>query len=322
MELRTALNASTGLTLPTAAIFDHKTPAALARYLRKELTAEAPADHEPDGVDDSLYGMFRGAVASGQAAKGFALLRAVAELREQFSSADELDRLPAPTRLAAGTTLPRIICLAPPLATGGAHQYARIASHLRTARDVLALSPIGCRTGEPLPTTETAAVAAMARSVLEAAQGDPFVLVGYSSGGLLAYRVTEHLEATGGPVPTAVVLLDTYKVNVDGEWLLRSMAEHMVSAQSTFGRFDQARLTGMGRYMQFLQEMAPGTVTTPTLFVQCAENFLGSSAEQENWQAEPWDAAHTVVSVPADHFTILEDGSAEVAAAIEDWLES
>ncbi|MET8874231.1 SDR family NAD(P)-dependent oxidoreductase [Nocardia sp. NPDC004604] len=322
MELRTALSASTGLTLPTAAIFDHKTPAALARYLQKELTADSRTDHEPDGSDDSLYGMFRGAVASGQAGKGFALLRAAAELREQFSSAHELDRVPVPIRLAAGSTLPRIICLAPPLATGGAHQYARIASHLRTARDVLALPPIGCRTGEPLPTTPTAAAEAVTRSVLEAAQGDPFVLVGYSSGGSLAYLVTEHLEAAGGPAPDGVVLLDTYNVHYDGEWLLRAMAERMVSAEATFGRFDQARLTGMGRYVQFLQEMVPGSVATPTLFIQCAQNFLGSSSDRVNWQAEPWDSTHTVVSVPADHFTILEDGSVDVAEAIEGWLES
>ncbi|MFF0530972.1 SDR family NAD(P)-dependent oxidoreductase [Nocardia amikacinitolerans] len=322
MELRTVLNASTGLTLPTAAIFDNKTPAALARYLQKELTAESRTDHEHGGADDSLYGMFRGAVASGQADKGFALLRAAAELRAQFSSAQELDRLPVPTRLAAGSALPRIICLAPPLATGGAHQYARIASHLRTARDVLALAPIGCRTGEPLPTTPTAAAEAVARSVLEAAQGDPFVLVGYSSGGLLAYLATEYLEAAGSPAPAAVVMLDTYKVNDDSEWLLRAMFEHMVSVEATTGRFDHARLTGMGRYVQLLKEMALGSVTTPTLFIQCAQNFLGSSSDRMDWQAEPWDSANTVVSVQADHITILEDGSADVAEAIEDWLDS
>ncbi|MEV2224424.1 SDR family NAD(P)-dependent oxidoreductase [Nocardia vinacea] len=322
MELRTTLNASTGLTLPTAAIFDHKTPAALARYLRKELSEGSRSGNEQVGEDDSLYGMFRGAVASGQSGKGFALLRAAAELREQFSSAHELDRLPVPTRLGAGPTLPRIICLAPPLATGGAHQYARIASHLRTARDVSALTPIGCRTGEPLPVTPTAAAEALARSVLEAAQGDPFVLLGYSSGGLLAYRVTEHMEAAGGPTPAGVVMLDTYKVHDDSEWLLRAMADHMVSNEAIFGRFDRDRLTGMARYVQLLQQMMPGSVATPTLFIQCAESFLGSSSDRVDWQAEPWDSMHTAVSVPANHFSILEDGSADVAEAIEGWLES
>ncbi|MEV0335653.1 type I polyketide synthase [Nocardia sp. NPDC050717] len=320
MELRTTLNATTGLTLPTAAVFDHKTPAALARYLRLELAGTAGAGEATGGADDSLYGMFRGAVASGKADKGFAVLRAAAELREQFSSADDVDQLPAPTRLAAGTGLPRVICLAPPLATGGAHQYARIASHLRSDREVVALTPIGCRTGEPLPATPAAAAAAVARSIVAAAQGEPFVLAGYSSGGLLAYLVTEHLEAAGGPAPEAVVMIDTYTVNDDAEWLLRAMFEHMVSAEATFGRFDQARLTGMGRYVQLLKEKVPGSVATPTLFLQCAQNFLGGSSERGAWQAQPWDPAHTVVPVQADHITVLEEGSADVAAAIEEWL--
>ncbi|MFJ4656843.1 SDR family NAD(P)-dependent oxidoreductase [Nocardia sp. NPDC088792] len=322
MELRTALSNSTGLTLPAAAIFDHKTPAALARYLRKELSAGPRGAEEPGAVDDSLYGMFRGAVVSGHIGKGFTLLRAVAELREQFSAASELGELPVPTRLAAGPALPRIICLSPPLATGGAQLYARITSHLRAARDVLVLPPIGFAAGEPLPTTPAAAAEALARCVLEAAQGEPFVLLGHSSGGLLAYLVTEYLEAAGGPAPAGVVMLDTYKVDDDGEWLLRAMAEHMVSQEALFGRFDQARLTGMGRYVELLQQIVPGSVAAPVLFVQCDRSFLRGAAERENWQTQPWDAAHTVVPVPADHFTILEDGSAEAAEAIEDWLEN
>ncbi|WP_280298696.1 type I polyketide synthase [Nocardia neocaledoniensis] len=321
MELRTTLNATTGLTLPTAAVFDHKTPAALARYLRLELAGAGGDGGTTTGEDDSLYGMFRGAVVSGKADKGFAVLRAAAELREQFSSADELDRFPAPTRLAAGAGLPRVICLAPPLATGGAHQYARIAAHLRSDREVVALTPIGCRTGEPLPATSAAAAAAVARSVVAAAQGEPFVLVGYSSGGLLAYLVTEYLEAAGGPTPEALAMIDTYTVNDDAEWLLRAMFEHMVSAEATFGRFDQARLTGMGRYVQLLKERVPGSVATPTLFLQCAQNFLGGSSDRGAWQARPWDPAHTVVPVQADHITVLEEGSADVGAAIEEWLE-
>nr|WP_232329590.1 type I polyketide synthase [Nocardia violaceofusca] len=320
MELRGALNASTGLALSTAAIFDHKTPAALARHLREELGTPPRAADSPAGVDDSLYGMFRGAVTSGQAGKGFALLRAVAELRDHFTADEQPERLPTPARLAAGSTLPRIICLNPPLATGGAHQYARIASQLRTGRDVLALPLIGFGAGEPLPATPVAALAAVARGVVAAAQGEPFVLLGHSSGGLLAYLVTEYLEAAGGPAPAGVVMLDTYPAHEGGEWLLREMAEHMVANEATFGRFDQARLTGMGRYVQVLHELVPGSVDTPTLFVQCARSFLDGSSERANWQTRPWDATHTVVPVAADHFTILEDGAAEVAEAIENWL--
>ncbi|MFF0457525.1 SDR family NAD(P)-dependent oxidoreductase [Nocardia africana] len=320
MELRGALNASTGLTLSTAAIFDHKTPAVLARHLREELGAAPHQAEARAGQDDSLYGMFRGAVTNGQAGKGFALLRAVAELRDQFTADEQPERLPMPARLAAGSALPRIICVNPPLATGGAHQYARIASQLRAGREVLALPLIGFGAGEPLPATPVAALAALARGVLEATQGEPFVLLGHSSGGLLAYLVTEYLEAAGGPAPVGVVMVDTYPADENGEWLLREMAEHMVSHEATYGRFDQARLTGMGRYVQLLRELVPGSVDTRALFVQCERSFLDSSSDRADWQTRPWDAAHDVVPVAADHFTILEAGAAEVAEAIEDWL--
>ncbi|MGS2806027.1 SDR family NAD(P)-dependent oxidoreductase [Nocardia sp. MW-W600-9] len=321
MELRTTLNASTGLTLPTAAIFDQKTPAGLARYLRAELAAVTQPGQR-SGTDESLYGMFRGAVQSGQARTGFALLRVAAQLRERFASAADLDELPVPTRLASGSDLPRIICINPPLATGGAHQYARVTAHLRTGREVVVLPPIGFAADEPLPATPEAALETLACGVLDAAQGEPFVLLGYSSGGLLAYLVTEYLEAAQGPVPEGVAMIDTYRVHDGGEWLLREMAEHMVSREAEFGRFDGARLSGMGWYVQLMQEMVPGSVTTPALLVQCAQSFLASPAERPDWQAGAWDPAHTVVPVEADHFTILEGGSADAAAAIEDWLES
>ncbi|MGW0103126.1 thioesterase domain-containing protein [Nocardia sp. NPDC003354] len=266
--------------------------------------------------------MFRGAVQGGRARTGFDLLRVAAQLREQFASAADLDELPVPTRLASGSDLPRIICVNPPLATGGAHQYARVTAHLRTGREVVVLPPIGFAADEPLPATPEAALETLACGVLEAAQGEPFVLLGYSSGGLLAYLVTEYLEAAQGPVPEGVAMIDTYRVHDGGEWLLREMAEHMVSREAEFGRFDAARLSGMGWYVQLMQEMVPGSVTTPALLVQCAQSFLADPAQRPDWQARGWDPAHTVVPVEADHFTVLESGSADAAAAIEDWLES
>ncbi|WP_433335339.1 SDR family NAD(P)-dependent oxidoreductase [Spirillospora sp. CA-294931] len=74
VQLRTRLNALTGLRLPTAAIFDHPTPAALAAFVSEQVGGQsaatrAPAAAGPVGLDEpiAIVGMgcrFPGGVAS------------------------------------------------------------------------------------------------------------------------------------------------------------------------------------------------------------------------------------------------------------------
>ncbi|MFF7018909.1 SDR family NAD(P)-dependent oxidoreductase [Streptomyces sp. NPDC008259] len=363
VELRNALMKDTGLRLPPMVVFDSKSPAALARLLHTELLAApldptdptdptaptvpttvtgpatpiTPTDPATDSrrntsgpIGDTLRDLFHGAVVSGRSDKGFELLRIAADIRPGFTSADELDHLPSAVRLADGPGAPHLICLNSPMATGGAHQHARLVSHLQGRRKVSALPVPGFVAGESLPENADAAVQVIARSVLETAAGEPFVLLGYSAGGTLAYATAEYLERELGVRPAGVIMLDTFKVyddgSADGGVPLDDLALGLFEKEAAFGRFDSSRLSAMGRWVQLVPDLAPEHVEAPVLFVQCTRSFVpdgdNPSPELATGRAEPWEPTHTLRTVDANHFTIVEDRAAGTAGVIEEWLDS
>jgi acyl transferase domain-containing protein/short-subunit dehydrogenase len=331
MELRNGLNGATGLSLSPMVVFDNKNPAELVRFILGELTAgPAPADSgEP--AAETMGDLFREAVLSGNMQKGLTLMRAAADILPTFDSAADLPELPAPVRLSEGPKRPRLICLSTPMATGGVHQHARLVSHFNGERHVSALSTPGFSRGESLPTSCDAVTSVLAESVLQAAEGEPFVLLGYSSGGVLAHAIAAHLEESIGPKPVAVVLLDTYTVSEAGGGDQSKLFEHLalglLDKESSFGQFDTAKLTGMSRYMDLLPEFKLGKLEAPVLFVRAADSFVseldGPAPEgTEDWQAGSWDADHDVRETPGTHFTIVEENVETTAAVVNEWLDA
>ncbi|WP_353051485.1 type I polyketide synthase [Streptomyces sp. RTGN2] len=359
MELRNALMKDTGLRLPPMVVFDSKSPAELARLLRTELLAAGPLATgdsagqgasagssvalgaaqsatgsgeaeaaSADGQPETLRDMFHAAVVSGRADKGFALLQAAADVRPGFGSLDEIDRLPAAVRLADAAEGPHLICLSTPMATGGVHQHARLVSHFGGRHRISALPVPGFLAGESLPTSSDAAVQALARSVLDTAGGKPFVLLGYSSGGTLAYATAGHLERECGVRPAGVILLDTFKVHDGGSEgvPLDGLALGMFDKEAVFGRFDSSRLSAMGRWVELVPQLPLNPVEAPVLFVQCTQSFVPDgddlSPDLVSGRAAPWEAAHTLRTVRANHFTLVEDRADQTAQVIDAWLAS
>ncbi|WTU03330.1 SDR family NAD(P)-dependent oxidoreductase [Kitasatospora sp. NBC_00070] len=348
MELRNLLNKATGLRLPPLVVFDSKTPAALARLMQGELALEPVAATsggeaaQGGGADgrrgqlsvpgdeigrDSLSQLFREAVLSGPMAQAFGLLSAVARTRPSYSSLADLGAVPQPVRLADGPGRPRLVCVSTPMATGGAYQLARLASHFGDVRPVSAVPLSGFVPGEKLADSAEAAIEVLAASVLEAAEGEPFVLVGYSAGGLLAHVTAGYLESVLGLGAEGLVLLDTYRSDSQSrDDLDRGMVVSMLEKEHMFGRFDSARLATMGRYVELVPKIVPGRIEAPVLFVQCLEAFSGPGdvpaqvTESDDWMAHPWDSSQDVRQVRANHFSMLESEAAVTAAAIEDWL--
>lgn len=255
-------------------------------------------------------------------AGAFDLLRAVSNLRPKFSTPADLGGPIPAVQLADGPARPRLICLSTPMVTGGVHQHARLVRHL-TPRHVSAIPTPGFTAGDSLPATPEAGVLALAEAVIAAAGGEPFVLLGYSSGGTLAHATAACLEERYGTAPSGLVLLDTFKLHEGaGQAIpMQRLAAGLFDVEEMFGGFDSARLSGMGCWFDMLPDLDIGTVSAPVLFAQCTESFLGPEPE-DGWQATSWDAAHTVRQVQANHFTMIDERAHVTARVVDEWLQS
>ncbi|MFC5659606.1 alpha/beta fold hydrolase, partial [Streptomyces nogalater] len=317
-ELRAALGTALGTPLPAGAVFDHRTPAALATALRAHL-AGGPA--APDGTDDleSVGALVRRAAADGRMGRAIDLLRTVAEILPGFSRLADPADVTDPVRLATGPAAPRLVCLPSPMALGGAHQYARLARHFEGRRDLLVPAMPGFGPGEPLPRSVDAVLETVVEGIRRACPDErPYVLVGYSSGGQFAHAAAEIMEKAGRPA-AGVVLLDTYLPGDDGkDELWRQMFDGMLARESALGGFGTARLAAMSRYSDLIQDCLPGVLTAPVLFVRPTESFATGPGTGD-WRAV-WPAEHRPAEVPGTHFTMLEDHAGATARAVEAWL--
>jgi thioesterase domain-containing protein len=337
MRLRNGLHKATGLQLPAMAVFESRTPAGLIELVHQRLAADLPADPSaragaavaagpPGEYSETLSGVFRHAVVAGEMGRGYEILSAVAETLPRFDRLADLPQVPLPVRLSDGPARPLLLCLSTTMATGGTYQQARMAGQLRDPRRVYAVPLPGYLRGESLPGSAEVAVDAIAESVLLAADGEPFVLEGYSAGGVLAYAVAARLEQRGIR-PAGVILLDAYRIVGDGAAIpIQEAVLAMLASEPMFGRFDVARLAAMGRYTTLLPDVDTGTVTAPVLFAQSARPFFrtpeGAVPEPSAWQAQPWDDTQVVRQVAADHYSLLTDDAAATAEVIEDWLRA
>ncbi|RBM17517.1 alpha/beta fold hydrolase [Streptomyces sp. PT12] len=222
-------------------------------------------------------------------------------------------------RLAGGDHEgPTLLCLPPIIGVSGPHQYARFAAALRGRRAVVALPHPGFRAGEPVAATARALARAHADTALRLADGAPFALVGYSSGGFVAHAVAEELRARG-TAPDRVVLLDSYPP--DETELLERLIPAVIRGlkarrDRVLGGEDDAWLTAMGRYMSF--DWTPSPVSAPTLLVRSSTPLAGLP-EGEPWRAT-WKHPHRAVDVAGDHFTMMEAHADAAAEAVEEWL--
>jgi hypothetical protein len=308
-------------------VFDSGTPAELARWLRAEFFAQPGMGGTGAAPEnDSLDKMFLAALTAGKAREAQRMLVSVAALRPMFEVTAELEDLPWPVTLAEGPGETRLVCVSAPTANGGVHQYAGLAQHFRDRRDVAALPLVGFASGEQLPATPEAAARAIAESALRASDGHPFVLVGHSSGGSLAYAAAGVLESTWGIKPAAVIMLDTLSLqhgDDEGVDYTAMMRLNFLNTDLSPVRLTNSRLSAMGRWMVLLNALEVPPTTAPVLVLQCTRPlYEGQFAPEGDERPEPPVPSAAVRPIDADHLSLIREDAGTTARAIEEWLDS
>ena len=324
VELRNRLTRASGLRLPTTLVFDHPTAAAIAVLLVAEVgeVASAPGSVETapavrQGESGTLGALLRHAHAAGTLADTVPLLTQASRFHPSFASAAELgDAGGYAVQLAAGDRLPTLVCVPSFVVGSGPHQFMRFAERFEGERAVFACSLPGFRGTEPVPGSWEAAIEVLAESVRRVVGTDPFVLVGYSIGGVVSHSLAARLE-DAGLAPTGVVLIDAPDPDDPGvtDRVFASVMTEILRREPEGGTVDDAGWLAMGTYMRLLGEHRTARIAAPTLLIRAGVPFV---ALDGRWPA--WTISDEQVEIAADHFALIEDAAAATAAATGRWL--
>jgi hypothetical protein len=96
------------------------------------------------------------------------------------------------------------------------------------------------------------------------------------------------------------------------------MIDQMLERDGAYASINETRVEAMAAYLGALRGWRPSQLDVPLLFVRAGRPIPGLSADSD-WQSS-WDLAHTLVEVPGDHFTIVDDHAHLTAEAVEQWL--
>ncbi|MDT8913064.1 SDR family NAD(P)-dependent oxidoreductase [Amycolatopsis sp. PS_44_ISF1] len=316
VELRNRLGRALGVPLPVTWVFDHATPRAGAR----DLLARLDQPRETPSAGRDFTGVYAALVESGQHAAANALATAAAAVRERATTADALAGGVLVTELARGGRLPRLICL-PSISTWEpVLNYSAMATHFTGLADVTVIVPPGYTTDAPVAASWSALIDTLAAAVVRVGGDEPYVLVGYSSGGAQAHAVAAEIERSGAPMPRGVVLVDTYP----GDHIpvrLQEFFQQQYQQVTRRENYSFEKITASALYIglhnnEWRLDPAP---SVPVLVLTAAappQTPEGAAPLEDHEWRHTWPQEHEEVVLDGDHFTIMSRHAGQVAEAI------
>ncbi|MEV6364861.1 phosphopantetheine-binding protein, partial [Nocardia asteroides] len=326
VETRNRLKSETGLTLSATQIFDYPTPTALAHHLHREILGQPTLAVEAS-EHRTLARIYFDAIESGKIGEAYDFLGSAARLRTTFESLGDLREIPVPVTLCAGNESPHLVFICSAAYTGGTHEHIRLAESFKGNRRLTSIPLVGFNGSEPLPASPAAAIDALSSAVLKVVGNDPFVLLGFSSGGNFAYATARHLLSNVGSQLQGVILLDSFAISEHANRIVLDKVvqrEEKSRADAVGKHADDINLTAMATWTKMLGLLSYAPSTFPVLLVRCDRPVFRelsiSSGELEEISVTPWFDSQIVRTIDTDHFSLVRDEAYQTAKIVDLWL--